>query len=360
MSVISKIKVVILYAEVVGYVVGMLKELLKSRDLIEIDVVYWDKKNINSSQFNLEDSKLINFYARSTLTDNDIFSILMSRNPDIVFVSGWIDSGYLKSIRKFRSRSNKCKVVCGTDGQWKGTFKQHLGWFYFRIFYSNLFDFMWVAGKPQYHYAQRFGFNHEQIITNLYSADNEFFNKKAIFSKRFVFIGRFDPIKALDQLLDAYLMLPENIQCLWPLVLIGDGQMREIIENKKSKNIIIKPFMQPSELANELKNGGVSCVTSHFEQWGVAIHEMAILGYPLILSSSCGAATEFLISGYNGFLFKSSNTKSLYNALLKIVSLSDKELELFSQRSHDLSKRINSELCANSLISVLYLSEIKK
>ena len=104
---------------------------------------------------------------------------------------------------------------------------------------------MWVSGKPQYHFAQRFGYKHERIISNLLSADHGVFDKKSTLTKRFVFVGRFDPVKGLDQLIEAYLLLPNNIQEQWPLYLIGEGELRAYIDQNKNNNIIVKPFLQP-------------------------------------------------------------------------------------------------------------------
>lgn len=354
----EQVRIVVLYSNITGFVIGWLKALLKAHPSINIDVVHHDKQHINSGKYKIESGLPIRFHARSTLDDSGLLNLLTSCNPNIIYVSGWMDKGYLCSIRKYRANGGSGQVVCGTDGQWFGTLRQHLGRIYFKLFYRQLFDFMWVAGKPQYHYAQRFGYTNETIITNLLSADSEVFSKKAKVSKRFVFIGRFDPIKALDQLIEAYLLLPPETQRQWPLVLIGDGELMEFIKSKQSANIIVKPFLQPEALKEEMDLGGVACITSHKEAWGVAIHEMAIYGFPLILSSSCGASTEFLISGYNGFLFRHGNVSSLKEALLRITAISDADLELFSQRSHDLGQRIKSEYSAYSFLSVLSLAKL--
>ena len=357
-SATAPIKIVLLYAEVVGYVVGMLKALALCGRPVSIDVVYWDKKHVNSTRFAIHELECVRFHARSSFSDAQLSRLLSEADPQVVLVSGWMDRGYIRAVRDHRSAGGRAVVVCGIDDQWHGTLRQHLGRLYFRWFYAKLFDFMWVSGKPQYHYANRMGYDHERIITNLYSADTRIFHQKSSVSKRFVFVGRFDPVKALDQLIDAYLLLPESTRRLWPLVLIGDGELRQMIASKGSETILMLPFLQPAELLTELRKGGVACITSRIEQWGVAIHEMALLGFPLVLSSACGAATEFLITGYNGFLFKRGNTRSLSEALHRITLLSDEELESFSRRSHELGSRIRSEHVAHSLLSVLPLSEL--
>lgn len=351
----KSVRIVFLYSTVVGHVLGVLNALTRCEYKAEIDVVFWDKKNINSSRYVIEKEKAksVKYHARSSLSKNDLLELLSSREPDIIYVSGWMDKGYLWAIKRYRAKGGGGQVICGIDDQWKGTLRQHLGKGYFQLFYRKLFDFMWVSGKPQYHYAQRFGYNHERIISNLLSADTAVFNKKSTFSKRLVFVGRFAPVKGLDLLVDAYDSLSEETRKEWPLVLIGDGGLKQEIERRRSQYVVVKPFMQPDELMEELMQGGVACIPSYDEPWGVVIHEMAILGYPLILSSACGAATEFLISAYNGFLFRSHDSRSLYEALVKITSLATADLELFSQRSHQLGQRITSEHAAYSLLSVL-------
>jgi glycosyltransferase involved in cell wall biosynthesis len=353
----GKVRIVVLYSVVVHYVIGVIRELRKIAD-VEIDVVHWDRRSANTSQYVVGTVDGVRFHARSALSDASLFDLLRSRQPDIVWVSGWMDAGYLRAIRGYRAGGGSCQVVCGIDDQWKGTLRQRLGQNYFRLFYRDLFDFMWVSGKPQYHYAQRFGYPRERIISNLLSADTARFAHKAAVNRRFVFVGRFDPVKGLDLLLDAYEGLPEAIRSQWPLVLIGDGELRARLERRRCETVDVKPFMQPEELVAELLSGGVACITSFHEQWGVAIHEMALLGYPLILSSACGAATEFLISGYNGYLFKSGDVASLHTALELVSNLPADQLEAYSARSHALGRRISSEHAAQSLLSVIHLARL--
>jgi glycosyltransferase involved in cell wall biosynthesis len=197
------------------------------------------------------------------------------------------------------------------------------------------------------------GYDNYHIIRNLYSADTSLFNKKANPCKRFVYLGRFLRTKGIINLVESYERLPESIKKEWPLVLIGDGPLMQEVKEKGSDHIIIKGFLQPKELQIELSKGGVCCMPSTLEQWGVSIHEFALMGYPLILSSVCGAATEFLIKGYNGYLFRLEEKDGLCDAFKKITLLDEDELELFSQRSYLLGQRINPELSVYSLLSIL-------
>jgi glycosyltransferase involved in cell wall biosynthesis len=348
-------KIVFLHSQMTGYLYGLIKYL--STDFsCEITVIHWDKKNINSSLYVPDNSCGVNYYPRSKFNQKKIVSFLSDFTPDIVVVAGWMDKGYLKALIEYRTKTGFNKVVAGIDDQWTGSVRQILGTYYFKLFYKKIFDFMWISGKPQYSYAQRFGFNSSCILYNLYSADTSVFNKQFPVNKRFLFVGRFDKIKKLDMLVRAYNRLSFDIQSDWPLVLIGTGEDSDLIREAavNNSNITFKPFLQPQELYKEISKGGVGCLTSLKDQWGVVIHEFAISGYPILASTGCGAITEFLIPGFNGYLFKSNDEDSLYNALTKFSQLSNQELKEFSDLSHKLGQRINSRVAASSLMSVLY------
>lgn len=348
---IANLTIVFFCSEIVGYMVGMLNAIIKLNDSVRITVVYKDKNR--KSGFQLDTSDKISYLPRSAHNVSSLYDLLLQQKPDILYLPGWMDDAYLAVGRKYKKKYPGVQVVAGIDDQWRGSVRQYIGIVYFWLFYRSLFDYLWVSGKPQYHFAQRMGYDHHQIISNLYSADTTVFYEKSDFTKRFVFVGRFDPVKGIFDLMEAYERLPEHKKKEWPLVIIGDGPLKEEIIRRKSEYIILIPYLQPAELTKELKKGGVYCLTGYFEQWSVATHEMAILGFPLLLSSICGAATEFLINGYNGQLYVREEKDGLYNALNFFTTLDDKELHLFSDRSHQLGKRINPEITAASLLSVV-------
>jgi len=350
----ESIPIVFLWAEVTGYVKGTLDALSKA-DGVSIDVVHWDRGDINSTQYRISESSTVHFHGRSMMNDRAVLSLLTTRQPQIIVVSGWMDKGYIWACRRYKKTFPNTKIVAGLDGQWTGSIRQRFGQLYYRIFYRNLFEFIWVSGKPQYSLAQRLGYGINDIISNLYSADTNIFAKRSGFCKRFVFVGRFVPIKALDLLVDAYSSLPVEKQIEWPLILIGDGEWRETILNKDNRNIVVMPFLQPEALQVELQKGGVGCLTSHRDNWGVVIHEFALMGFPLLLSTGCGAATEFLIPGYNGYLFKKGDRNALYRALNHFTLLTADELRCYSESSMKLGARISTDLTASSLLSVRYI-----
>lgn len=178
------------------------------------------------------------------------------------------------------------------------------------------------------------------------------FKMRAGIAKRFIFVGRFVKVKALDLLVQSYCKLPANVQNNWPLILIGDGDQKPMILKPNNPNIKVLPFLQPEELRQELLKGGVGCLLSHKDQWGVVLHEYALMGLPMLASSGCGATTEFLISGFNGFLFRKGDVIDMHRAMKAFTSLTEEDVSRLAENSTKLGNRITSELSAASLLSV--------
>ena len=347
----NNISIVFLWAKVGGYLEAVLKSLL-GQTVGKINVVHWDRHDLNSTQHVIDVINNITFYARSETNDELILNLLEKTKPEIIVVSGWMDSGYIRACKKYKKTNPMVKIVAGIDDIWTGSLRQRLGQIYYRLFYRKLFDFMWISGQPQFSFAQRFGYDIESIISNLYSADTEMFKMRAGITKRFIFVGRFVKVKALDLLVQSYCKLPANVQKNWPLILIGDGDQKPIILEQKNPNIKVLPFLQPEELSQELLKGGVGCLPSHKDQWGVVLHEYALMGLPMLASSACGATTEFLISGFNGFLFCKGDVNDMHRAMKEFTSLTEEDFSRLAENSTKLGSRITSELSAASLLSV--------
>lgn len=350
----SNPNVVFLYSVVAGYIESVFEDMSNQKLCNSIDVIHWVSSGVNSTQHKIKKYEHVKFHPRTELSKEQILIFLKNKSPDIIYVSGWMDSGYLYAIKKYKKVNIDCKVVCGIDDQWEGRLRQHLGRIYFRFFYRKIFDYMWVAGKPQYYFAKKFGYSDKYIIHDLLSANTKkFFPISMGNKKRFVFVGRFDPVKGIDILVDAYGKLSPKYRKEWELLLIGSGEMESYIQNNFVDGIKVIPFLQQDDLIEELRKGGVGCFPSTHEQWGVAIHELALMGYPLLLSSACGACSEFLISGYNGYKFRQSSVADLHTKLLHIIKSSESQLDDFSKRSIILGSRISTEQSIYSLLSVL-------
>lgn len=343
----SKTKILYLYSEVMGYTLAVIKELIVSHSC-EVHLVYWDKAK-NSLFLIDENTPGLHLYPRSKLSKEGLWALANEISPVLIYVSGRMDSGYLYIAQAFKKRS--IPVVSGFDAQWKPSLKNRLLCLLSSFTYHRYFTHIWVPGPCQYEFARKLGFAPQCILLNLLSADVSLFSGvMPSFAYRFIFVGRFHPVKGLDILIPAFKSFQKNHQD-WELHLIGNGPL--LNEISRSEGIIVHDFMQPLDLAEFLKGGGVFVLPSRREPWGVVIHEFASAGFPMIISDACGAAKVFLKQGFNGYMFKSESVSSLLNVMQKMAKVDYSSFLAFQKASKLLGAQISPTHSCAELLSVL-------
>ena len=346
-------RILYLYAEVMGYTMATIKALVDAG--AEVHVVYWDHKKITPYQISVH--RNVYHYPRSQQTFETLTRLVTLIKPDITVISGWLDNLYLKIA--FILRKQGGAVAIGFDEQWRGTLKQHIAKMLGKIgIFSSFFSHAWVAGPYQYEYAHRLGFHKKNIIFDLYSADlslfrsvyqNDFAQKKVHYPHRFLYVGRFEPIKGLESLVAAWCAL-ESDRRDWELHLVGNGSLKERLLG--IPGTVVKDFMVPELLVQDVCSAGCFILPSIKEPWGVVVHEFASTGLPMILSDVVGSASLFLIPGYNGYSFKAGDADQLAKCMLNIIAMSTSQLFAMGVASHSLSQRITPLTSAENLLSI--------
>lgn len=349
-------KILYLYTEIMGYQIPVFKELIEGYGA-EIFVVHWDQKKLTPySPQQIPGLTLLN---RSEFSNyEEILDLALLINPVLVYISGWQDKAYLKVVEHLRLQS--IPIVVGFDDQWKGSFRQMLGSLLMRFrWVKKYFTHAWVAGPYQLEYATRMGFSKRNIIFNLLSCDADKFdvfterlsNNSAETSHQFLYVGNFRNIKGTDILVEAFQIYRNKYRGKWSLLCIGNGDLESLIKDNGA--IIRLPFSGVDELVNYAKNSSAFIMPSRHDQWGVAVHEFALAGLPLILSENVGSHPVFLIDGYNGYLFKNNSADDLAEKMYLVSQKNDKELSVMGARSRGLGLSITPQMSAASLMSVL-------
>jgi glycosyltransferase involved in cell wall biosynthesis len=346
-------RILYLYEEVMGYTVATLRSLTALG--AEVHVVHWDHRKLTPYRIPLLPD--IHTYARSELSAGGMQRLADEIAPAITVVSGWTDRGYLRVSRTLRSRH--APVVVALDGHWRGGARQRVASLLGSAgFLRRYFSHAWVTGAYQFEYARRLGFDKDRIIFDLYSADLTLFlqafeervaSRRAEYPRRFLFIGRMEPIKGLDTLREAWRLLGDGRRG-WELQLIGNGSLRAGLD--VGEDVVVREFLQPGELAREVADAGCFVLPSRSEPWGVVVHECAAAGLPLILSDVVGAGTTFLIPGMNGYRFRADDPRDLASRMASITAATDDELRTMSRHSHRISQRITPESSAANLWSL--------
>jgi glycosyltransferase involved in cell wall biosynthesis len=349
-----------------GYQIPIIKEYVKTYGA-DVDVMHWDHKKLTPYELPAIDG--VRYYRRSDFSFKQLKEFVFKVNPDIIYISGWMDKGYLMAIIPFRKKG--VPVVTAFDDIWFKTFRQRIASIFFPFVRQFFFSHAWVAGPYQFEFAKRLGFKNNEIIFNCLSGDTVLFNsvysesilkKNVNYPHKFLYVGRFEKIKGVDILAQAWRNLKgRNESKDWELTFIGNGSLFDYLSTFPEIKVI--NFLQPKELAVEIQKYGCFILPSRFDQWGLVIHEFAAGGFPIICSDVCGASPVFITNNYNGYTFKSNDVEDLEIQMLKIINTADSELLSISKKSHLIGQKITAELAAStffSLINYKYLNKEKR
>jgi glycosyltransferase involved in cell wall biosynthesis len=343
------VKVLFLYTELARYTVACFRKLVDCGAKLLVL-----RYQINpEAPFVFEDTPGITYLNYDSSDNEKLKGIIFDFSPDLVFCSGWKNTFYVRIAKIYFSK--KIPVVLCFDNKWEGSFRQYLGIFYYRIYFSGCFSHAWVPGARQREFALRLGFKSVNIQTDFYSADSDYFNKiyddrkdigNTEFPKRFIFIGRYLSLKGIEDLWKSFFIFSEKFPD-WELWCFGTGEILPV-QHPKIKHF---GFMQPEDLYSFLLPGGVFILPSRIEPWGVIVHEMACAGFPLLLSDEVGASDLFLSHNKNGYLFKANNVQSCIAEMANIAKLTSSQLFQMAKISNRKASCISPDKWAVNALS---------
>jgi glycosyltransferase involved in cell wall biosynthesis len=347
-------KILYLYSEIGAYNIPVLRCLVADHGA-EVHVVAWDRAKLKP--FSPPAVSGVTYYARSQLTEKTILELAERICPDLIYISGWMDRGYLPTASLFKRRG--VPVVTGFDDQWVGNLRQRVGAAIFPFYYRRFFSHAWVAGPRQYEFARRLGFASDEILFDLLTCDYTLFNdaaetlaaKRSAYPRTFLYVGNFRAVKGTDILARAYREYRTEHGGTWPLLCAGNGEMQSLLEGEPGIELL--GFVAQSELARLCARAGVFILPSRHDQWGVVVHEFAAAGLPLLVSAHVGAKATFLVEGFNGRSYPGNNPDALSRMMAEFSNQSDAALLKMSENSRRLARRIDPSVSAASLVSAI-------
>ena len=142
--------------------------------------------------------------------------------------------------------------------------------------------------------------------------------------KGFLFIGRFVPNKGIRILLDAYQQISPDPE-LWPLILVGDGPLRDEIQNiivsKKIKGIQLPGFVSESDRHRFTREAKWMVTPPHtHEDLGLTPLEARSVGVPCIATTDGGVRET---AGPYALFCKPGCTDSLANRLQEAIHMNE-------------------------------------
>lgn len=271
--------------------------------------------------------------------------------PKIFVQSGWSYPAFSALGREVKKSGGK--VIGLSDANWRGDFRQKiLGYVGYRQKYLRHFDIMIVPGKQSRKLMRYFGMQDAQIIEGMCGADPNIFNGGAGLANRpksILFVGQFISRKNVLSLCATFSRFCE-MHGDWNLRLCGSGEQRQLLP--QHPNIKIEDFVQPENLAEHYRNARFFILPSHIEAWGLVVHEAALCGCAMLLSTTIGSADD-LADKSNSFLFDSKNEDTLYQALCNAAKCDADWLIQAEQTSRNLALKFGPSQFGNAIVTAI-------
>jgi glycosyltransferase involved in cell wall biosynthesis len=248
-----------------------------------------------------------------------IHQIVFAQRPDVVVLPGWLHPGYNRLVSV--GGRHGCRFVMAMDTPFRGELRQRLAPLWLGRLLHKI-DRVIVAGERARNYALRLGFSPDRIHIGVYGFDHLLFNERILcereqrpggWPRRFLFVGRYVPDKAVDVLVAAYEHYRSLVRDPWPLGGCGKGPLDRLLH--ETSGVHDYGFVQPCDQPALFAEHGVFVLPSRYEPWGVALAEAMASGMPVICSSACNAGVSLLHPLWNGLEVPPSDPVALARAM---------------------------------------------
>lgn len=167
-------------------------------------------------------------------------------------------------------------------------------------------------------------------------------------------VGRLDPQKRFDVLIDAFALIKDKIP-EYKLIIFGEGDLRNELERKVESlslnDRIFLPGTNP-EAVRIVNRSSVFVLSSDLEGMPNVLIEAMAMGVPCV-STRCEMGPEELIeNGVNGILVETGNSKQIAAAILGILNDSQLSQKL-SENARKLIKTHSIEKISERWLSYL-------
>jgi 1,2-diacylglycerol 3-alpha-glucosyltransferase len=313
---------------------------------------------------------------------------------DAVAIPGWSDNAAIAALRWCAEHRVPAVLMSESTAQderrvaWREWIKRRI---------VDLYSTALVGGQRHIDYLVDLGMPRERVFTGYDTVDNAYFSQRAteirnskVESRKqyglpenyFLASARFIPKKNLSTLLRAYAQyrnmaaIQDNMttglrdnrtvsdsdvggqssvvrsQDPWHLVLLGDGPLRDAI-NQELITLNLRQcahlpgFKQYDELPvyYALANAFVHASTT--EQWGLVVNEAMASGLPVLVSNRCGCVPELVREGINGFSFDPDDAEQLGELMLRLSQ--DLQLPAMGNASREIISDWGTERFATGL-----------
>jgi len=380
----TKLKAIIIQNYLSPYRVSLFKEIASSES-IDLMVVLLAPDKPSYPQWNYDFDRLP-FRVKSipgvrlVLSSNEksqicfnpyLLKFLIDYKPDVIFCTGFGISTILVS---FYSLFTKKPMIIWFEGTHITENKLHFSLIrnIVRKYLAILAGGFVVAGQLSREYITSLLANNikKPIIISyncvdsqaLYRACQEFKKNaslwrdfRAIFpEKNILFSGQLIKRKGIYQTLEVYRRVCKNSPHEVGLILLGQGVLREFIQDYKNRNglryLFIEGFVGAGDYAKYFALADVFLLLSLWDCNPLVIFEALSCGLPIICSNRAGNAVDFVEEGKNGYVVDPYDYEGTARKVLSVLYCP--EIDKMRSASREIVRRANYQDSAEAFIKI--------
>lgn len=344
-------KLTFCWSAISGYMAACWRELATRPD-VQLHVIAYRPSGAGDFDSSLLQGISHRFLNPAEVEDAKLVEqLVLESGPDVVAMTGWWISAYRQLL--VASRLDHSKFIMGIDSPWRTEF-QYLSRIRYGRFIRHV-DQFFVTGERSWQYMKRLGIPSERISRGMYGVDVAAWTtvhrsrSDQPWPRRFLFLGRYERVKALDVLVAAYRLYRSQVANPWQLVCCGHGPDRSLLEGVDG--IVDRGFVQPANLAAVFLESGALVMPSRFDPWPLALVEACAAGLPIICSDACGSAVENVRPLYNGLVVPTESVEELARAMVTVHE-AESQLPEWGRRSHQFASAYSAQVWADRWIAV--------
>ncbi|WP_192940153.1 glycosyltransferase family 4 protein [Campylobacter vicugnae] len=187
---------------------------------------------------------------------------------------------------------------------------------------DGLQNFVLLSSQELDSYKTKYPNSNFYIIPNFLpniSNLNTNYSQKVVVS-----VGRLSKEKGFLRLIDIWKLIQDSKEFKdWKLHIVGDGELKEKIENKikdlnLTNSIILKPFTKDVE--SEYLSASIYAMTSHFEGFGMVLIEAQSYALPTISFDIATGPRDIIEDEKSGYLIEDNNLNEYATKLKTLMS----------------------------------------
>lgn len=329
-------KVLLIYVEPTPYILGLISNLSR-RWPAGVDVLFFSENVSQAWGIELAQDNLAVLPSGFIASLGVIWQRLKTNDYSVMHLAGW--SPILMPAAMVVARQQGVIVTVESDTPipvgtplWKRSLK--------RLLYPLLFSLphmFFPGGKRQAAYMRHYGVNDARIvqanmtvdvaaICRYIDAGDVSGRKKEVRESLglaqdatvFLYVGRMEPHKGVQDLLAAFSMFPVAARAR--LLLVGEGSMNDELGRAVAADsrICWTGRLSGAALLSAYASADVFVLVSRFEPWGLVVNEAMAAGLPVVASDSVGCIDDLVIHGVTGLIVSTASVQALAAALASL------------------------------------------